>query len=1031
MRTNTKILIGCFIALFSCFLMISFVKIELTLKQQENHLSIDSKTISKSVAELTSRENLDVTDKLLPTINLVLVLLVLGIGLLLRVLTKSLENPLAKIYTLVLKHRNKLAHEDSDISSLLTVKEADVLRLLEEIQLKSEDLHLQQTTKLDEAYFKCNMLLDHNQATFFVNKSGFIQYQNNQASTLLKKLCEDGNISIPSKPKYSLSDFIHDSELASDLVKSPQKLPFQMNVQVTNDTIDLNAAAVHDVNGEYIGAMITWEMIAKKLENQIVLNRSAAISHSSPICTLTANLDGKIDFINQASIEKFEEIKSFLPVKIKDILGSSIDIFHANPKHVNTIVGDPENLPYESQILLGGETLALKLSAMYDEFNHYSGVLLHWNIITKELESKNRQLQKLLEDAKQASVAKSNFLANMTHELRTPLNGVIGFTDLLLEDDINSEQRDSLEVIKNCSDSLLDLINDILDLNRIVADQMVLEYKPMNLEDIIYSCNHDVREKIGDKGLNLLVSMDSLDSQVIFDTFRLKQVLSNLLSNAVKFTDSGEIITMVEVLFESDTLVKTRISVKDTGVGIARESYSKILERFEQADGSVTRKFGGIGLGLNICKRILEMMGSELTFESTVNQGSTFSFVLELQKNPETIIGKSISDKKDKTKGIKLLVADTSTLSLEITSNLCKSLGYSIFEANDSSSAQSILENENIDIVLVEFSEKSLYQEIRHLKTNAKLIAMTTDVRQNIVAKIQLEGFYEFIAKPIRRNVLSHTLVKVLHQSIEDLDLNPSKSIEETTVLDILIAEDNPINQKMIQKILMRMGHKITLVDNGEKAIIETSSQEFDIILMDIHMPVVDGTVAARQIIANGCNTPIIAIISSGSPDDKRLCYASGMIDYISKPFVRQDIYNVLKKYTDEKLKLSYTDVPKILIAEDNEAMLKTISSVLLEFLPLSIVKTASDGIEASAILANFSPNILIVDLLMPNMSGQDLMHHMNSQEKYEDLHIIVISSLSESDPQVLEVKEMRDVHFISKPFKLDQLINTVNKCIS
>ncbi|MCO4782431.1 MAG: response regulator [Candidatus Cloacimonetes bacterium] len=1014
------------------------MKIDFKLQEQNLKLSaLQSRSLSTENNEKLSSLGQENLSRSINLVDFLLILLLINIFALLWVIKKSLNNPLNDLSTIASKIKSEnydLTHQEQEVLKKYSGEKgplASAASSLYSLWLKTSKLRNDSGLALDAIAPLISSLSSHRLATFLLNSDGLIHFQNIQANTLLNQLGIELN-----SYKTHLFHFMSDASTILELIKDDSKMPFQMKVHIQEETIVVDAVAIYDSESRYIGPMITWELITKRIDQRNTLNRSARISHASPICTMAANLEGIIDFVNQASLDKFETLKDFLPIKVEEILGSSVDVFHSNPKHVDTIISDPENLPYESQILLGGETIQLNLSALFDDFNNYSGVLLHWSIITKELEAQNKQLQRLLSDAQQGSIAKSNFLSNMTHELRTPLNGVIGFTDLLLDGELNDDQRESLGIVKDCASGLLDLVNDLLDLNSISTQQMRLEYKPLYLEDIVFACNNLIRPKIGDKNIELLISMPEIQGQVVFDSFRLKQVLNNLLSNAVKFTQKGEVLTKVEVQSENETSIQLKFSVSDSGVGIAKENYSKILERFEQGDGSVTRKYNGVGLGLPLCKRILEIMGSELNFQSELGQGSTFSFVLNLQKNISLELTKERAKINKEFLGVNVLVVEANSVSLSICSELCRSMGCEVFNASNVEEASELIQTKAIEVVLVNIDlkdskDKDLNLFVDGVNQDIKKIALTTELKPEVIDAIQSKSFDSFLVKPIKRSVLFKSLIKVLKQGKDSKGFGPLLELGRASTLDILVAEDNLINQKMIEKILVQMGHSVTISVDGRQAINKASQRRYDIILMDIDMPNTDGIEATKEILQSGGDTPVIALIENGDANDKRVCFTTGMVDYITKPFVRKNVYDVLQKYSNEQKHVSLSDVPKILVAEDDDGMLFTINNILREHFPSAIVKTARDGIEASAILASFAPNILIVDLMMPNMNGQDLMRYMNGQEKYKDIKVIVISALLESDQTVLDVKNMRELEFIPKPFKLDVLVLALNKYLA
>ncbi|MCJ8344387.1 ATP-binding protein, partial [bacterium] len=569
--------------------------------------------------------------------------------------------------------------------------------------------------------------------TFFVNRLGIVKYQNPYAKIIFEVLKEyipnyNGEIL-----NTSITDYHKDSQKVLEIVKDDTSLPFGAIVQMGEQKIQLMVLAIYDTSNEFIGAMVTWEIITDKMDLQNKLAQVAAMAENSPVAIISADVDGIIYYINQAAIIMLNNIANELPVPVYEVVGAHLDIFHKDALYQQDILSHPENLPIESKIILGGEVFTLRVSAIYNRDGEFIGCMAVWDIITKELKQKNDELQELLIRAEQASIAKSCFLSNMSHELRTPLNGIIGFTEMMLDGALSDDQRESLNTVKVCSDNLLELINDILDLNKIEANKMTLEYKAINLEDIIYDCNEIVRNRIEDKQVELLVLVENIYSHVIGDSVRIKQVFNNLLSNAIKFTERGEIVTSAVILNEDLENICLRLSVKDSGIGIAPENQDKIFKSFEQADVSISRKYGGTGLGLSITKKILEMMGSELKLISQLGQGCEFYFDLQFkkhldyQKNSDLMIeGRSIQ-------GVKVIVVDDNNTSRKILIRNCKNMDLITFQARSAIEALEVIKKEKPDLALLDINMPTnngffLHDQLLKLDLKMKLIAVTADM---------------------------------------------------------------------------------------------------------------------------------------------------------------------------------------------------------------------------------------------------------------------------------------------------------------
>ncbi|MCJ8345755.1 response regulator, partial [bacterium] len=834
-----------------------------------------------------------------------------------------------------------------------------------------------------------------------------------------------------------IQKFHQQPDFVMSIISDVSKMPFQSIINIGDDNIEVSITAIYDMLNQHIGAMVTWEIITEKLSNEIKMSRVVAMAENSPISILSADLEGNINYMNPASYKLLATMKDFLPVSVNQVLGSNYDIFHENPLHQEQLLSDPRNLPYSSKIKLGEEIFSLKVNAIYDQSQQYIGIMVIWDSLTDEIKEKNTQLEKLLFEAKQASIAKSSFLSNMSHELRTPLNGIIGFTEMLLDGNLGQEQRESLKTIKTCSDSLLDLINDILDLNKIEANKMTLEYKAVNLEDIIYDCNEIVRNKIDNQDIEMLVNIDNIYSHVISDSIRLRQVFNNLLSNAVKFTESGEIVTSAMVQSEDDENICLRLSVKDTGIGIDPKNHPKVFRSFEQADLSTTRKYGGTGLGLSITKRIVELMDSELKLESQLHQGSKFYFDLKLKKH---IVSSQVDQSKiqdRRIRGKKVIVVDDNMTSLEILYRFCMKLDLVTFKASSCIEALEIIKVQKPELALIDINMPNydgfcLHDILENTEIPIKLIAVTADIRPSTAAKIKASHFEGHLTKPIRRMNLYNLMIKVFNLDKKETIVEKAVPIEEQVIsLNILVAEDNKINQKMILKLLKRMGHKTILAEDGEEAIqaVLDAELDFDIIFMDMQMPNMNGLDATIAIKKSGSSIPIVAVTANATVEDQKLCKDAGMVDFIAKPLVRQDIHQVLKTHTKAQ-SLIRDDLPKILIADDNDLILDSLEKLIAELMPHAIVKTASDGIEASILLGAFLPNLLITDVMMPNMNGYDLMKYIQQEDRFKELKVIVLSSLASSDPLLSNILAFKNTNYVSKPFKSEQLMKHIQQCL-
>ena len=681
--------------------------------------------------------------------------------------------------------------------------------------------------------------------------------------------------------------------------------------------------SLRDQRGQVIGTFgISRDITEQKLAERALIEseaRKRAVFDAAIDCIITLDEGGRIIEWNPAAERVFGyTLREVSGREMEEVLFPHIDrdngssVLERRSSEFNSTVG---NRVETTAVRKNGERFIAEMSVQPIPLD---GTLL-MTVFLRDITRRKRaeeELRHAKETAEAASKAKSDFLANMSHEIRTPMNAVIGMTQLVLDTGLSHVQREYLEIVRESGESLLGIINDILDFSKIEAGKLDLEEVPFDLRESVGDTMRALAVRAHAKGLELVCRVQPEVAEFITgDPGRIRQIVTNLVGNAIKFTETGEVVVNIDTRSETDERIELHFSVTDTGIGIPRAKQQKIFEAFEQADSSTTRRYGGTGLGLAICSRLVSLMGGRVWVESEESQGSAFHFTAWFDRaesdgaDPRAALRSRLID-------LRVLVVDDNATNRRILQEILKNWRMQPTLVSGAADALEIMRaahraGETFDLVLTDANMPdtdgfSLAEKIKADPELASSVIMmlTSGDRPGDVSRCEQLGIASYLMKPIKQSELFDAIAAAVGPD----DLEPAPAVVNRLAglepaqrpLRILLAEDSLVNQKLAIGLLQRSGHTLFIANNGKEALAALETKTFDLVLMDVQMPVMDGLEATTSIRrreqSSGGHVPIIAMTAHAMKGDRERCLAAGMDEYVAKPIRVAELYTAMSR---------------------------------------------------------------------------------------------------------------------------------------
>ncbi len=721
------------------------------------------------------------------------------------------------------------------------------------------------------------------------------------------------------------------------------------------------------------------QISAERVEKNLLhaeKSRLHAILEESPIAVLTARPgDGKILFANRRAAALFKTREEDLPGRLCKYFFHNPD----EPAHLfseveqgKPVVDRELRFQHRSEKPFWGLTSVESIQIENEES------FLIWIYDISPRKVMERELLTAKQEAERANQGKSDFLAMMSHEIRTPMNAIIGISHLILDTLLTEKQQSYINKIHSAAYSLLGIINDILDFSKIDAHKLDIEVTHFYLDDVLEKLANLLSDKLGEKGLTLAFSISpEVPNSLMGDPLRLGQILTNLTNNAIKFTENGEITLQITAITTTTTETTLQFSIQDYGIGMSPAQIEKLFQPFSQADTSTTRKYGGTGLGLVICKYLVEMMDGEIWVKSEINKGSTFFFTAVFALTEEKQSRALLPDAK--LYGARTLIASEHSSYLEGMQTMLSSLSLNVHTASSTQQAVQIIYHQEqlgnpvewffIDEEIGDTGDLPPFHQIwqnENISYPPTTILITSTIAERAsghASTIQADGV---LFKPVTHSMILRSMdtLRCKREGIPCREEQTGFTIEVGTPqfqsCRVLLVEDNRTNQTVSKGFLEKAGLIIDIAENGQDAITKYHQQHYALILMDIQMPVMDGIKATRTLREQGCTLPIIAMTAHASTSDRERCLHAGMNDHIGKPFAPQTLYQTLQRW------LPLTEIDSTAMADTADTLICDMSTTI--FLP---------GVDTNSGIQNACGDVQIYQKML-NEFHQD--HHNATQ---------------------------------------------------